>query len=528
MFRQHVAATLLAMMIVGIGVASLLSLFFNAPTLTHQAIVWHDIGLLVRLSAWQAFCSMFLSVFIAFTLVLSVLFLAQYPWFRRYFLPPWMALNSLLIVLPTTIAAQGLLLVWGRGGLFATLRESLDFSLFGLGGIVMAHMLLNIPLAFRVLWARLHMLPVAHQQLMLLINAPLWWRFRLLYLPHLLLSLKQASAMVFLLCFTSFSLVLIFGGGPAYNTLEVAIYTAIRFELDFARATLLSLVQWGLCLGFLWLSHSPLTPALAINSTVSSISALNRAGHALQWLSALVVLCLVFLFLVPPLLMVIKGGLNSAFFLWPSKAIFWQSMGYSLGLAIISSLLTLIVAFVLGYASLFVSSAMNRFYRQASNLFLMVPTVTFATGIFLLLRPFLFGTHQENWIAPVVLLLGNAFFSLPFVSRIITPALEQQHGRYAIPLALWSGHPWARWWYGYVLGLSLQWRLCFALAGTLSLGELGLIALFQTQHFTTLPWLIYQSISRFQLTEASALSLWLLLLMVLLYLISMLGKKNYA
>ena len=49
------------------------------------------------------------------------------------------------------------------------------------------------------------------------------------------------------LCATSFTLVLIFGGGPAATTLEVAIYQALRFEFDLGRAALLAAVQFTLC-----------------------------------------------------------------------------------------------------------------------------------------------------------------------------------------------------------------------------------------------------------------------------------------
>ena len=37
--------------------------------------------------------------------------------------------------------------------------------------------------------------------------------------------------LIFLLCFSSFSLVLMLGGGPKVSTLEVAIYTSLRFPL---------------------------------------------------------------------------------------------------------------------------------------------------------------------------------------------------------------------------------------------------------------------------------------------------------
>ena len=69
------------------------------------------------------------------------------------------------------------------------------------------------------------------------------------------------AALIFLLCFTSFAIVLALGGGPGAATLEVAIYEAVRFDVDFARAGLLALLQVAICLvlalPILWLARRP-------------------------------------------------------------------------------------------------------------------------------------------------------------------------------------------------------------------------------------------------------------------------------
>ena len=54
-----------------------------------------------------------------------------------------------------------------------------------------------------------------------------------------------------MLCITSFTIVLILGGGPAATTLEVAIYQALRFDFDPARAVAVTFLQIGLTAGVL-------------------------------------------------------------------------------------------------------------------------------------------------------------------------------------------------------------------------------------------------------------------------------------
>ena len=56
-----------------------------------------------------------------------------------------------------------------------------------------------------------------------------------------------------MLCVTSFTIVLTLGGGPAATTLEVAIYQALRFDFDPARAVALTLAQIALTVAAVWL-----------------------------------------------------------------------------------------------------------------------------------------------------------------------------------------------------------------------------------------------------------------------------------
>ena len=47
------------------------------------------------------------------------------------------------------------------------------------------------------------------------------------------------------------------------------------------------------------------------------------------------------------------------------------------------------------------------------------------------------------------------------------------------------------------------------LSSALSLGDMTIVALFGSQQFQTLPWLLYQTMARYRAGEAAALALWL-------------------
>ncbi|MFN3929653.1 MAG: thiamine/thiamine pyrophosphate ABC transporter permease ThiP, partial [Thermoflexus sp.] len=67
-------------------------------------------------------------------------------------------------------------------------------------------------------------------------------------------TLPGLGAIIFLLAFTSFPVVLLLGGGPANQTLEVAIYSAVRLDFDLRGAVTLALVQIGICGGIVMLA----------------------------------------------------------------------------------------------------------------------------------------------------------------------------------------------------------------------------------------------------------------------------------
>jgi thiamine transport system permease protein len=60
-------------------------------------------------------------------------------------------------------------------------------------------------------------------------------------------TLPGLGAIIFLLAFTSFPVVLLLGGALANQTLEVAIYSAVRLDFNLDAAVTLALVQIAVC-----------------------------------------------------------------------------------------------------------------------------------------------------------------------------------------------------------------------------------------------------------------------------------------
>lgn len=86
-------------------------------------------------------------------------------------------------------------------------------------------------------------IPTQQRQLASQLNLRGWQFIRLIEFPYLRQQLLPVFGLIFMLCFTSFSIVLTLGGGPKYTTLEVAIYQAVLFEFDLAKSALFALLQ---------------------------------------------------------------------------------------------------------------------------------------------------------------------------------------------------------------------------------------------------------------------------------------------
>jgi thiamine transport system permease protein len=152
--------------------------------------------------------------------------------------------------LPVLIGALGLIGIWGRQGIVNTLLAGAGLaepvSIYGLSGILLAHVFFNLPLACRLMLAALERVPGEYW----LVASGLGMRpasvFRFIEWPVLRSIIPGVAGLIFMLCATSFTLVLMLGGGPAATTVEVAIYQSLRFDFDPGRAVALSLLQIGL------------------------------------------------------------------------------------------------------------------------------------------------------------------------------------------------------------------------------------------------------------------------------------------
>ncbi|HBC3692038.1 TPA: thiamine/thiamine pyrophosphate ABC transporter permease [Escherichia coli] len=450
-------------LVVAVALAAFLALWWNAPQ-DDWVAVWQDSYLwhVVRFSFWQAFLSALLSV-------IPAIFLARALYRRRF--PGRLALLRLCamtLILPVLVAVFGILSVYGRQGWLATLCQSLGlewtFSPYGLQGILLAHVFFNLPMASRLLLQALENIPGEQRQLAAQLGMRSWHFFRFVEWPWLRRQIPPVAALIFMLCFASFATVLSLGGGPQATTIELAIYQALSYDYDPARAAMLAL-----------------------------------------------------LLLLPPLLAVIVDGVNRQLPEVLAQPVLWQALWTSLRIALAAGVLCVVLTMMLLWSSRELRARQKMLAGQvlemSGMLILAMPGIVLATGFFLLLNNTI-GLPQS---ADGIVIFTNALMAIPYALKVLENPMRDITARYSMLCQSLGIEGWSRLKVVELRALKRPLAQALAFACVLSIGDFGVVALFGNDDFRTLPFYLYQQIGSYRSQDGAVTALILLLLCFLLF-----------
>ncbi|MFD1195305.1 thiamine/thiamine pyrophosphate ABC transporter permease ThiP [Seohaeicola saemankumensis] len=410
-------------------------------------------------------------------------------------------------ILPVIVAVLGLLAVFGRSGIINQALAWIGLppvQIYGLHGVVLAHVFFNLPLATRILLQGWQGIPAERFRLAASLGCQPRDVFRLLEWPMLRATLPGAALLVFAICLSSFAVALTLGGGPRATTVELAIYQAFRLDFDLARAAVLSVLQMAIVM----LAASLALRLSLLDGFGRGLDRVPRRWEAEQWplriLDSLA-LMLAALFLLLPLGAVVWRGLSGLDAL-PIQV--WRAAGVSLVMALSSTFLTVTMALSLAHLAL-----QRRRIEALGLLGIAASPLVIGTGLFLLINPF---GDPARWAFAVTVLV-NAMAALPFALRVMAPALrdiERDFGPLADSLGM-TGLSRLR-------GLTLprlRRPLGFSagLAAALSMGDLGVIALFADPERATLPLQILRLMGAYRMDAAAGAGLILLVFSLLLF-----------
>ena len=413
-------------------------------------------------------------------------------------------------ILPVIVAILGLLAVFGRAGIFNTMLVWAGLepvSIYGLHGVVLAHVFFNLPLATRLILQGWQAIPSERFRLAASLGFSPGDVARWLEWPMLRSVLPGVLLVVFLVCLTSFAVALTMGGGPRCTTLELAIYQAVRLDFDLGKAALLALTQLGLGLSAALLAFRFGLPTAGFGAGLDRVERRWEAARPslLIWDALLITLGALFLLL--PLSMVVLNGAAGLLTL-PGNV--WSAAVRSVAVALVATGVTLALS---GAIAAFVVRHKAPLAGGLGMLGIAASPLVIGTGLFIVIHPL---ADPALFALPITALV-NALMALPFALRALVPALttvEADFGRLADSLGMVG---WARLRHLWLPRLRRPLGFSAGLTAALSMGDLGVVTLFSAPDQATLPLQLYRLMGAYRMQDAAAAGVLLLGLSLALF-----------
>ncbi len=436
---------------------------------------------------------------------------------RDFPLRPWIiGLFALPLSMPVIVGVMAILSLLGRNGWLAELATMLGFNfkpnIYGLDGILLAHVFFNLPLAARLLLSALDATPDAHWKLAESLKFGTMDKFRTVSWPALGAALPGTAGLIFLLCLTSFAVVVILGGGPAATTLEVAIYHSLTFDLDLGRAAVLTIFQVVIVsLVLAAIRGLSTAPAAAIAVIAQGRRFTRNSAGARVIGSTLIVMSA--LFVAAPFLAILLGGISADHREILGSPVFREALSTSLAVSFCAAFLATLLASALVAGTLRPRLKVSRLapvFAVTPNLILAFSPIMLGTGWFIVASKF---GNPFQFAVPLVIAV-NALMALPFAYRQIEPAFAAaalRHDRLSESLRI-SG--WTRLRVIDLPTLRRPLLSAFSFAMALSFGDLGVVTLFGSDGLLTLPALLFAKMGSYRGGDANAIALYLTVLSI--------------
>ncbi len=188
----------------------------------------------------------------------TAFFTSHRRFFGRRFL---LAAGIVPLCVPPLVIALGYVSFFGVNGIVSGILKSISaaaggsFSgltfLYTTAGVVIAQGFYNFPLVTRIVNDAWERLPIQNENAARLLGAGEARIFFTITLPRLSGAIAAACIPVFLFCFFSFMIVLLFSP-PGNSTLEVELYHSVRTTLDIKSGIILALIETVTAMGIVF------------------------------------------------------------------------------------------------------------------------------------------------------------------------------------------------------------------------------------------------------------------------------------
>ncbi|TXH71018.1 MAG: ABC transporter permease subunit [Thiothrix sp.] len=430
-----------------------------------------------------------------------------------YYLPnllgkrAFLALCLLCFVLPTLILITGLVALLGSAGSLSPYLGK-SWNLYGLQGILLAHLFLNLPFAIRSFYLQLQALPASSWILARQLKLSSWQQWAVLEWPQLRARLLTVWVFIFVLCFNSFAVVLSLGGGPQSTTLEVAIYQALKYDFNIPEALSLAWLQL-LITGSFYLAMTRFGSSAWLSADTARPEFLPRL-RSWQMLYQQLIYYLTWTFFLLPLLALIPSWWQINFE-GLTKINLIKPLITTLSLGLIAASLAVLIA-VLVLSPIRWARRQQQQQKQwllegLANHSLVLPAMVLSVGLYVWSLRHL---DLEVWGIFFVILV-NTLILVPFAVQQLKPRLFQFDDQYQYLAQQLKLNAWA-YWQVVLPWLQRDLQAAFVLCLLLAMGDVAVFSIFATDTWISLPWLIYSYAGSYRIAEASVLACLFLLI----------------
>jgi thiamine transport system permease protein len=404
----------------------------------------------------------------------------------------WQRALMLPFVVPTLVAALGILALWGPRGVLGAPLAQAGWSLEGSPWLLLlGNLFFNLSLVVRAGMDGLAQVSAQRVAVARTLGATPWRAFWRVEWPVVAPWLASALCLVFLYCFTGFGLALVLGG-QRWATVEVEIYTLIAHELALARAATLAVAMLALTAGMAW-AYAWVERRLASPARITPVARRPLQGLA-AWGGWALALGSWLLLCGAPLLALLLQAAQAAWF-GQGLAVLREADTW---LAVVNTLrfsgLALALATALGLLHALAGQAMRRWapaalaWRASAYAPLVVSPVALAFGLLLL---------YPQWLASWPLLVAAyALLAYPLVAKALTAAFDALPESYAQAAASLGARPVRVFWRVTLPLVAPALRRGMAFAAATMLGEFAVSLLLSRPEWLTLSTLIYQRLGR--------------------------------
>lgn len=481
---------------------------------------------LVRFTVVESLLSAFISCLIALPFAA---FYASYDFKLRKLT---LTLSALSFTIPSILVVLGFVIFYGNNGVLNNMLKSifqLDESpiriLYTFPAIILAHVYLNLPVAFNLITNGWTSMARNEEMASYTLKKGKMKTFLSITLPKLRGVIANAFVIIFLFCFSSFAIVMVLGGSPEYSTLESEIYRRAHISLDYSGASALSIFSFIITTIALSLSYIGRRKEKMERRESALKKIRKKKGKVLAALMTLAML----LFILPPMLSILyrsffdrRGDFsleswNTIF----SASSFLSAILNSLFIAMTSAVLATVLAENMAMYSV---KCKSRIAPLFATLPLATGSVTLGLGYNFLAAKIGLSSIYTDYL---LILATHLVLSIPFAIRTMLPGAKEIPQRVSEASYTLKKSAFETYMRTERPLLKSYRRKAFIFAFALSLGEVNATLALAGGRITTLPILIYRLIGSYNYQGASALGSVLLILAFIVFIMGeRIGKKE--